>query len=74
MFEYGLIGMVVYIAFLVSGSFSWKSPLMLPIFVNYLFMGGYLGDATIVTTLFAFLILGPGNGAVRPAHDDARAR
>lgn len=59
LFEYGVIGAVFYVLFLKSGSYPWKSPLTAPIFLTYLVMGGYLGDATILTLLFTFLILGP---------------
>jgi hypothetical protein len=44
---------------LKAGSFPWRSSLTAPVFATYLFMGGYLGDATIVTLLYAFLIIGP---------------
>jgi hypothetical protein len=59
LFEYGAIGAIFYFMFLKSGSYPWKSPLAAPIFLTYLLMGGYLGDATILTLLFTFLVLGP---------------
>lgn len=58
--EYGFIGFFTYYAFLAAAISNIKNPLVFPLLFVYSFLGGYLTNSPVVTTLLVLLVWSRG--------------
>ena len=54
-FEYGMLGFISYMLYIFSCFRNTRSRIVVPLLINYFFMGGYLANASVVAILVIFI-------------------
>ena len=69
-FEYGLVGSMLYAAFMWRLLYQAQSPLSYPLLLVYLFMGGYVGDTAVLIPMLLFISWAPRKASEPVATSD----